>query len=403
MANTFNEYTATTGQSEFEYTFPTLNLDHVIVSVDGADSDQNTADNPPTAYEFTITETPTKKVILNTAPGSGKLVRVYRNTQGLNNTSADPLVDFTDGSILTESDLDTAVRQALYIAQEQSDIQIGTAGAAAGSLLAYNASTSKWEVIPINLQYDSTNGTFGFGGTPATGYTYTLHGDTIIKDGTGEARLVIENTSTASAILEMIAQNPTAIFQDTNGATDDKHMHIGLENGILSFAPYTEAGALKTIGLQLDTEGGVYTPNIPTTDPSVANQVFSRNGQLAISGSSRYIYDSGWVTQWNTTTLAANAFDAVTMTTAVDGYFPFNIQIWGRLASSPNEVYPLNTTAVAQSSATGTVGVQAKYNESTRDLTLYFQDVPVWHEVTSGVGSTLLWGTGIDEIRVTIT
>jgi len=115
----------------------------------------------------------------------------------------------------------------------------------------------------------------------------------------------------------------------------------------------------------------------------------------------RFIYDSGWVTNWNVTAPAANVFDSVTMAAGVDDYFPFEVRIWGRLASSPNEVYPLDS-AVAQSDASGTVGIQVKYNQSTRDLTLYFQDVPVWHEVTSGIGSTLLWGTGIDEIRVTI-
>ena len=263
MANTFNEYTATTGQSEFEYTFPTLNLDHVIVSVDGADSDQNTADNPPTAYEFTIIETPTKKVRLTTAPGSGKLVRVYRNTQGLNNTSADPLVDFTDGSILTESDLDTAVRQALYIAQEQSDIQFDTAGAAAGSLLAYNASTSKWEVIPINLQYDSTNETFGFGGTPATDYAHKFYGDLLVReDGSSSnsngAVLTIENTSSSNsnAVLVLASQSPLLQFFDTNGSTDKKYLNVKYEDGTLTFQPTLDTGFDKaTVPLKLLEDG----------------------------------------------------------------------------------------------------------------------------------------------------
>lgn len=396
--NTFNEYTGDGSTVDFTYTFPTLKDEHVIVNVNGTDYDK---DDPV----FNLNTGPTRVTFI-TAPASGATVRVYRNTMGKDNDDTDAIVTFADGSIITEDSLNKAVLQSLYIAQEKADFETDLADAANGAVLVYNSTTGKWEVLPINLQYDSTNGTFGFGGTPATDYAHKFYGDFLVRqDGTSNgAVLTIENTdpTNTNAVLILASKSPIIQMYDTDGSTDKKYFNIHHQDGTITFQPLDDLGASKaTIPLKLVEDGGVLMPSLPTSDPSVTGALWNRSGQLAISGSSQYIYDSGWVTQWNATTLAANAFDSVTMTAAVGGYFPFEVRIWGRLASSPNEVYPLDS-AVAQSSASGTTGVQVKYNESTRDLTLYFQDVPVWHEVTSGIGSTLLWGTGIDEIRVTI-
>ena len=461
--NTFNEYTGDGSTVDFTYTFPTLKDEHVIVNVNGTDYDKDDA-------VFNLNTGPTRVTFI-IAPASGATVRVYRNTMGKDNDDTDAIVTFADGSIITEDSLNKAVLQSLYIAQEKADFETDLADSANGAVLVYNSTTGKWEVLPINLQYDSTNGTFGFGGTPATDYAHKFYGDFLVRqDGTSNgAVLTIENTdpTNTNAVLILASKSPIIQMYDTDGSTDKKYFNIYHQDGTITFQPLDDLGAAKaTIPLKLVEDGGVLMPSLPTSDPSVTGEVWNSNGFLMYTGSeaiintlgdvdtsgvaagkflkyngvstnweagdiddlneignvsapgpsnkdileydgsewvnrSRYVYDSGWVTQWGSTTLAANTFDSVTMTAAVGGYFPFEVRIWGRLASSPNEVYPLDS-AVAQSSASGTTGVQVKYNESTRDLTLYFQDVPVWHEVTSGIGSTLLWGTGIDEIRVTI-
>lgn len=463
--NTFVEYTATTGATEFQYTFPTLNLDHVIANVDGAETDQNSG----SGHTFTISETPTKRVIFDTAPGNGKTVRIYRNTMGLDNDSTDPLVDFVDGSIITADNLDDAVRQSLYIAQEKADFQTDLADAANGAVLVYNSTTSKWEVLPLNLQYDSTNGTFGFGGTPASDYAHKFVGDFLVRqDGTTNgAVLTVENTdpTNTNAVLILASYSPIVQFYDTNGSTDKKYFNIQHQDGTITFQPLTDAGAAKsTIPLKLVEDGGVLMPDLPTSDPSVTGKIWTRNGVLVLSGNDldldalddtnissptnndvlthngtewvndqldlndldeislsarsareilehngtnwvnrdRYVYDSGWVTAWGGTTLAANAQGTVTLSTAVDAYFPFNINIWGREASSPSQVYKIHTSAVAQGSTTGTVGIQVEYDTSTRGLLFLMQDTPMYAEAGAGVPYPTAWGTSVDEIRVTI-
>jgi len=398
--NTFVEYTATTGATEFQYTFPTLNLDHVIANVDGAETDQNSG----SGHTFTISETPTKRVIFDTAPGNGKTVRIYRNTMGLDNDSTDPLVDFVDGSIITADNLDDAVRQSLYIAQEKADFQTDLADAANGAVLVYNSTTSKWEVLPLNLQYDSTNGTFGFGGTPATDYAHKFIGDFLVRqDGTSNgAVLTIENTdaSNTDAVLILASYSPVVQFYDTNGSTDKKYFNIQHQDGTITFQPLTDAGADKsTIPLKLVEDGGVLMPDIPTSDPSVTGEIWSSGGKLTLSGGRPSpVYDSGWVTAWGGTTIAANANGTVTMSATVDGFFPFhNIHVY---LKRTNTYYPLPTSPNEWDG--NSIGLQVIYDTSTKGLTIYFQDRPFTYESAAGVDTASTWSSGTDQIRVII-
>lgn len=461
--NTFVEYTATTGATEFQYTFPTLNLDHVIANVDGAETDQNSG----SGHTFTISETPTKRVIFDTAPGNGKTVRIYRNTMGLDNDSTDPLVDFVDGSIITADNLDDAVRQSLYIAQEKADFQTDLADAANGAVLVYNSTTSKWEVLPLNLQYDSTNGTFGFGGTPASDYAHKFVGDFLVRqDGTTNgAVLTVENTdpTNTNAVLILASYSPVVQFYDTNGSTDKKYFNIQHQDGTITFQPLTDAGAAKsTIPLKLVEDGGVLMPDLPTSDPSVTGKIWTRNGVLVLSGNDldldalddtnlssptnndvlthngtewvnnqldlndldeislsarsalqilehdgtnwvnrdRYIYDSGWVTTWG-------GVDFTTTSGKEKGTITLSATEGGYFpfnvkiyGRSSNESYQITQFETATS--LHTAGAQVHYNTSTRVLSIEFQEnaVRAWED-GSGV-LTIPWSS-LDDVRIVIT
>ena len=56
-----------------------------------------------------------KTITLAAAPSTYTKVRVYRST------ATDQLVDFQNGSRLSEADLDTAYQQGLFVAQEVSE------------------------------------------------------------------------------------------------------------------------------------------------------------------------------------------------------------------------------------------------------------------------------------------
>jgi len=111
MANTYVDYTATAGQTDFNFSFPYLQDDHVVVEVEGV--------NQTLTTNYTIETSPVQKIVLSnptTALAGGELVRIKR----VSDPSTD-LVDFVNGSILTETELDRAYRHNRYLSEEAYD------------------------------------------------------------------------------------------------------------------------------------------------------------------------------------------------------------------------------------------------------------------------------------------
>jgi hypothetical protein len=94
------DYTATAGQTNFTIPFPYLERDHIHVYIDDVETSE---------WAFSGNTT----VQLDDACAGGEIVRVQRVTP-----YDEPIVDFTNGSNLGESDLDAGVLQNLFIVQE---------------------------------------------------------------------------------------------------------------------------------------------------------------------------------------------------------------------------------------------------------------------------------------------
>ena len=103
--------TSSTGPHAF--TFDYLETSHISVLVNGS-----ALAAAPTG--FTI-DTAAKTVTLAADPGTDANVRILRTTPGLTSSQQAMLVDFQDGSVLSEADLDKACKQLLFIAQEAND------------------------------------------------------------------------------------------------------------------------------------------------------------------------------------------------------------------------------------------------------------------------------------------
>jgi hypothetical protein len=108
MATTYVDYTATAGQTDFAFNFPYLEDEHVTVEINGV---------AQLSSAFTIVTTPTLKVVLNSGATAGQVVRVRRKSQPNTN-----LVDFVNGSVLTESELDRAYLHNRYLSEEISEL-----------------------------------------------------------------------------------------------------------------------------------------------------------------------------------------------------------------------------------------------------------------------------------------
>ncbi len=110
MALSYVEYTATGGQTVFDFTIPILDAAHINLSYDGV---------AQSGFSYNAT---TQKVTAASGAAADQAVKVWRETPGrLTAPNNVMLTDFQDGSVLTEADLDAACLQLLYIAQEAGD------------------------------------------------------------------------------------------------------------------------------------------------------------------------------------------------------------------------------------------------------------------------------------------
>ena len=107
MAITYNIYTATASQTTFAITFPYIESTHVKVQINGVDT-----------TSFSISGS---NVVLDSGAAVGEKVKVYRQTPGRDADNKIMLVDFQDGSVLSEAELDKACQQLLYLAQEADE------------------------------------------------------------------------------------------------------------------------------------------------------------------------------------------------------------------------------------------------------------------------------------------
>ncbi len=100
-------YNADGNTSTFAINFNFIDSTHVKVFLDGVST---------TAFSITGSN-----VVMNSNPSNGVVVLIKRETP-----TDSRLVDFQDGSVLTESDLDKSADQNFFIAQEISDDSQGT-------------------------------------------------------------------------------------------------------------------------------------------------------------------------------------------------------------------------------------------------------------------------------------
>ena len=122
MAFAIDTYTGDGSTTTFSVTFPYIEKAHVIVTVDGVTKTLTTDYTFPTSSTITFT----------TAPSASSTIKFTRSS---NRTAR--LVDYQDGSTLTESTLDQDGNQSFYMAQEAIDVTEGT--------MNVSTSTDQWD------------------------------------------------------------------------------------------------------------------------------------------------------------------------------------------------------------------------------------------------------------------
>jgi len=114
MANTYVDYTVSASQTDFAFSFPYLDDTHVVVQLD-----DSTGSSPGGKFytvstgDYTIITSPSTLIRFTTAPETGARIRIKRDS-----ASNIALVDFENGSVLTEVELDRAYLHNLYLNEE---------------------------------------------------------------------------------------------------------------------------------------------------------------------------------------------------------------------------------------------------------------------------------------------
>ena len=133
MPNSYVEYTATgtganqLGQSTFSYS------DIDVLNSNDINAFGETSGGSRVSLTISSRDATAKTITLSTAPSTYAKLRLFRQT------TSNSLVDFVDGARLTESDLDTAYKQGLFVAQEVSE-NAGGVGTTADQLKISNGS-----------------------------------------------------------------------------------------------------------------------------------------------------------------------------------------------------------------------------------------------------------------------
>ena len=185
MANTYVDYTATASQTDFAFSFSYLKAEHVKVEINGVDT-----------AAFTLVTSPANKVVLNSGATAGQVVRVRRNSQPDTN-----LVDFVNGSVLTETELDFAYQHNRFLNEElaelnEASLQIGPGGTdwdaksnkilnVSTPTLTGDAATKNYvdqKVEQIAAGASTPPSKWQFTGTAGANTTYTVTGADVLGD-----------------------------------------------------------------------------------------------------------------------------------------------------------------------------------------------------------------------------
>jgi len=183
MANTYVDYVGSdgtgSGNKEFAFTFPYIKTSHVVVEINqgpagGTNKWERTSD-------FTVETSPTTRVVLNSTPNSLWKIRVLRDSE-----ANEGLVDFANGSVLTETELDNAYQHNRYLAEEAEEGKTGgglTKGETSGQ---FDADALRIENLAdpdsdddavnkgyadsrfVNVTGDTMSGSLNMGGTKIT-------------------------------------------------------------------------------------------------------------------------------------------------------------------------------------------------------------------------------------------
>lgn len=231
MANTYVDYTGNGSETDFNFSFPYIKTSHVAVEVNegqGAGG-LNKWVRKTLTTDYTVQTSPNTFVRFTTAPASNVKVRVLRDSE-----ANEGIVDFANGSVLTETELDNSYQHNRYLAQEAEE---GITGGA----LTKNATSGQFNADALRLENladpDSNDDAVNKG--YADGRYVDVAGDTM----TGSLTLNADPSSNLHASTKQYVDNNDALQVTKSGDTMSGELNMGSNKVTNLAAPTVDADA----------------------------------------------------------------------------------------------------------------------------------------------------------------
>ena len=252
MALSYVQYNGDGSTRNFAIPFPYLSTNDVKVALNGA---------AQTSFSFLSGG---GTIQLATAPASGVTIEIRRVTPRDNR-----LVDFNDGSVITETDLDLSALQVFYIVQEAVDVAGGTLGIDSdGSFNALgrritNVADPVGAKNAVNLQY--------FEGT----FRPQLNALVTAAQGARDAAITYRDAAAASA--SSAAQSKTDMAASLTAAQAARDVAVTAKTDAQAArdAAGTSATNAKTSETNAATSAGTATTKAAAASQSATDAAFS--------------------------------------------------------------------------------------------------------------------------------
>jgi len=269
--NSYVTYSGDGVTKTFVFSFPYLDPDHVTVLVDGL------------AVGFTLTTT--QSVELDIVPASGATVRIQRNTP-----FNQRLVDFTDGGILKEADLDKAFNQLFFFLQEMAENSLFEAFNHWHNSLYYTKTQSDANLSAAQTALETEDGRIRtFIGKDAAGTVYPQYSsNNYLTDG--------HNLETSFGVLDA---NLKAVHDLASAADTQADSNTTEINSVLDFIGKSAWGAETPNYSSANhiTQGADLVQAIGELDAAIPSGSWSQ--QFQATGYS--VLPNGTIIQWGVT------------------------------------------------------------------------------------------------------
>jgi hypothetical protein len=237
MANTYVDYTGDGSETDFNFTFPYIKTSHVVVEVN--DGPAGGTNKWVRTSDFTVQTSPTTFVRFNSAPANLVKIRVLRDSDA--NTG---IVDFANGSVLTETELDNAYNHNRYLAEEAEE------GVSGGTL-------SK-----------NVDGQFNADALRIENVAAPDSDDDAVNKGYADTRFVNVTGDTMTGSLAMSNNNITGVNTVSGLATPTSDNHAANKKYVDDEVADEAAARVSNDALQVTKAGDSMSGNLTMTSPA---------------------------------------------------------------------------------------------------------------------------------------